>query len=309
MLLRMISSSMSSSRKKALAIYGPTASGKSELSDLAGDLLSESIGCYSPVIVVDSMQVYKEIPVITNQHRRRPAELTGVVSVSEEWTMSRHRQACDEVTEDSEGSNSPFVLDAGTGMYLNAILLDIPIAPRVTEDVRRMAEAGSRGAANPRRSSRELELKLSGFQHERGSIWGGTLRYDLDVLYLRPDRATLDSLIEDRSRKITRNGLEEATALSEAYPRGIPNHSVRDSIGIKELISYAKGKLSLEDAEQQIQIRTRRLARRQTRWFDKLTQTLEKSPEGMVATQILEHPQDLEAPILEYTRKVQELYA
>ncbi len=287
--------------KRALVIYGPTASGKSELSDLAGDLLSESFGSQSPVIVVDSMQVYKEIPVITNQHRRRPAELTGMVSVSEEWTMARHRQACDEVTSNI---GLPFVLDAGTGMYLNTILLDIPIAPRVTEDVRKMAEAGSQGAANQRRSSRELELRLSGFQEERGSIWEGAPRYDLDVLYLRPDRAKLDPFIDKRSRKITRNGLEEAAALSEDYPQGIPNRSVRDSIGVKELVSHTQGTLSPEDTEQQIRTRTRRLARRQTRWFDKLTKTLEKTPEGRVNLQVLQSSHDLEATIQEYVEKV-----
>ena len=87
--------------------------------------------------MVDSMQVYREIPAITNQARRRPAELVGVVSVTEEWTVARHRERAEEIIE---GSDTPFVLDAGTGMYFNAIILGVPLAQKVETRTRRMAQ-------------------------------------------------------------------------------------------------------------------------------------------------------------------------
>ncbi|MGB3635871.1 MAG: hypothetical protein WA982_17675 [Rubrobacteraceae bacterium] len=284
-----------------MVIYGPTASGKSDLSDLAGDLLSEGFSTYSQVMVVDSMQVYKEIPIITNQHRSRPAELTGIVSVSQEWTMAHHRAACDELAIKAK---SPFVLDVGTGMYLNSILLDIPISPRVPERLRKQAESQSSDESNPRRASRELELELAGAE-QRGSIWEGSLRYDVEMMYLRPERSALDTSIAARSSKITRNGLQEALALTEMLPEGIPNRSVKESIGVKELVLHTEGMLSLEEAERQIHIRTRRLARRQLRWFDKLTKTLT----GRTNTTVSEEPISLQKPIEDYVNKCQEFYA
>jgi hypothetical protein len=43
---------------------------------------------------------------------RRPAELVGVVPVSEEWTVARHKDAVEDIVD---GLDVPFVLDAGTG--------------------------------------------------------------------------------------------------------------------------------------------------------------------------------------------------
>src|SRR5215216_4909901 len=81
----------------ALVVCGPTASGKSELSDALAGRLTDAHGPHVPTLAVDSMQVYKEIPVITNQARRRPAELVGIVSVTDEWTVARHKSLAEEI--------------------------------------------------------------------------------------------------------------------------------------------------------------------------------------------------------------------
>src|ERR687890_2526718 len=122
--------------KNALVVCGPTAGGKSELSDVLADGLTESAGHHVPTLIVDSMQVYRELPVITNQARRRPAELAGIASVTEEWTVARHKALAEEII----ASEDSFLLDAGTGMYLNAILLDFPLAPRVSPSLRQQAQ-------------------------------------------------------------------------------------------------------------------------------------------------------------------------
>jgi tRNA dimethylallyltransferase len=217
------------------------------------------------------MQVYKEIPQITNQARARPAELVGIVSVAEEWTVARHKESAEEVI-DSLPFEAPFVLDAGTGMYLNALVLDVPLAPKVPREVRAEAEELAAGAENPRREARRLELEISGVA-ERGSIWGEDPRYDAAFVYLRPARDVLDRNIRLRSSKIVRGGgAEEARKLEESGVE--PNPSVREAIGVREMLLHASGKLSDEEAEEIIAARTRRLARRQIRWFDKLARGL-----------------------------------
>jgi len=248
-------------------VCGPTASGKSAVSDALAEWLGELRGGYVPTLVVDSMQVYREIPTITNQQRGRPADLTGIVSVTDEWTVARHKETAEEIIARID---TPFVLDAGTGMYLNAILLDVPLAPKVDERTRRLAQTVTAGAANPRRASRAKELELARVA-QPGSIWDGDPRYDTTLIYLRPPRETLDAAIARRSERIAREGLLEAERMME-MPAA--NASVRDSIGVRELARYLIGEITLQEAHDQILTRTRRLARRQMRWFDKLAHTL-----------------------------------
>jgi tRNA dimethylallyltransferase len=134
------------------------------------------------------------------------------------------------------------------------------------------AEKLAATARNPRREARRLELELSGAS-ERGSIWDGRPRYDLAFVYLRPPRQELDRNILMRSSNIVRDGLEEASLLIESDL--VPNPSVRGAIGVKEMLLHKFGDLSAQEAEEAIAARTRRLARRQIRWFDKLARTLE----------------------------------
>ena len=252
-------------------VCGPTASGKSDLSDALAERLTQTYGLYAPTLVVDSMQVYEELPAITNQARRRPAELVGIVPVTEEWTVARHRQRAEEIIEATE---TPFVLDAGTGMYLNAIILDVPLAPKVSREIRTLAAEISIAAQNPRRAVRAKELELAGAP-DRGSIWEGNLRYDSTLIYLRPSRETLDAALAKRSEKIARGGLEEAAKIKALAEGGAQiNPPVLDSIGVRELLEHLSGNLTLEEATSQITARTRQLARRQLRWFDKLARTL-----------------------------------
>jgi tRNA dimethylallyltransferase len=265
-------------------VCGPTASGKSELSDALAERLTETHGTLVPTLVVDSMQVYKELPIITNQARRRPAELVGIVSVTQEWTVARHKARAEEIIGRTD---TPFVLDAGTGMYLNAILLEVPLAPKVDARTRRMAAGITADATNPRRASRAKELELAGAP-DRGSIWEGKPRYDTAVVYLRPNTETLDTAIASRSERIVREALEEAAKLKEMGAR--VNASVADTIGVRELIEHLSGEITLEEAQTRITTRTRKLARRQMRWFDKLARTLKDRAE--ITT--IENPIDMD---------------
>ena len=234
------------------------------------------------------MQVYRELPVITNQARRRPAELVGIVSVTDEWTVARHKALAEEII----ASEAKFVLDAGTGMYLNAILLDIPLAPKVSTELRRQAQQAAEGGSNPRRAARAKELELAGAAR-RGSIWEGELRFDTAVIYLRPERHALDAAIDERSRRITLNGLEEAGRLREMVASGVRiSPQIMDSVGVRELYGHLSGTISLQQAQDLIAIRTRRLARRQMRWFDKLARTLQGRA-SITVVQSTDHQTDL----------------
>ena len=258
-------------------VCGPTAAGKSSLSDGLAEELSGAWGTEVPTIVVDSMQVYEQIPETTNQGRGRPAELVGIISVEDEWTVALHKERAEGLIS-GLGDGAPFVLDAGTGMYLNAIILGIPLAPKARESERREALRISEGSANPRRAARAEELKLLGAP-ERGSVWAGRPLYGASFVYLRPGRQELDLRIARRSEKISREGAHEGEALLKLNP----NASVRQAVGPKEMMMLASGEIFGSEAQQRIAARTRRLARRQMRWFDKLMRTLpETTPKAVV---------------------------
>jgi len=216
------------------------------------------------------MQVYREIPIITNQARGRPAELVGIVSVREEWSVAAHRARAAGIV----APEADFVLDAGTGMYLNALLLDFPLAPRVSPGLRRLAEEEAADEPNPRRAARERELQLAKAD-TRGSVWEGNLNYETAVVYLRPERHAVDAAIAERSRRIARDGLGEAERLKQMLAREQKiSPSVLDSVGVRELSQHLSGEISQDQALDLIATRTRRFARRQMRWFDKLARTL-----------------------------------
>jgi tRNA dimethylallyltransferase len=128
---------------------------------------------------------------------------------------------------------------------------------------------------NVRRATRAKELELAGAA-SRGSIWHGDLRYETTIVYLRPEKSETDEAIANRSRRIAREGLDEAQRLRDmlAHKEKV-NPSVMDSVGVRELMLHLVGTLTLQQAEDLIAARTRRFARRQVRWFDKLMRTLE----------------------------------
>jgi tRNA dimethylallyltransferase len=265
-------------------VCGPTASGKSALADELADSLTQEHDSFVPTLVIDSMQVYREIPEITNQRRRRLAELVGIVSVTEEWTVARHRECAEEIISKTR---TPFVLDAGTGMYLNAIILDLPLAPQVDATTRHLAQSLTSGATNLRRAARQKELELAGAPPRR-SIWDGEMRYDSALVYLRPDNQSLDAAIHRRSEQIVMNGLEDAQKLTQFQKTDI-SATVLDSIGVREILEYLCGRVTAEEATESIATRTRQLARRQRRWFDKLARTVA----GRVPTTVVTHLDDI----------------
>lgn len=221
------------------------------------------------------MQVYREIPETTNQGRRRPAEMVGVTSITEDWTVARHREMGRRVLSQTD---IPFVLDAGTGMYLNALLLDIELAPKVDAITRQRAAILSEGSLNPRRASRDIELDMAGVDKRR-SIWDGDLSYETTVLYLRPDRDVLDQRIENRSIHIIQNAMTEAVLIYEmsrkmSRSEVVVRPQIMGAIGIKEMLDLISGTVTTQEAQSRIAARTRQLARRQMRWFDKLARKI-----------------------------------
>ena len=107
--------------------------------------------------------------MITNQARRRPAELVGIVSVTEDWTVARHRALAEEIIA-KEAELRP---RRGNGNVPECDPARYPLAPKVSTELRRQAQQAAEGEPNPRRAARARELELAGAPG-RGSIWEET---------------------------------------------------------------------------------------------------------------------------------------
>ncbi len=124
-----------------LAVFGPTASGKTAVAEAVADRIPAEI------VSADSMQVYRGLPVLTNQPDR-PTHLVGVWELDHEASVGEYEElahaAIDEVLELAK---TPIVV-GGTGLYLRAALaeLDLPPAPAPGERNRWEAFYDAEGA-------------------------------------------------------------------------------------------------------------------------------------------------------------------
>src|SRR6188472_610055 len=108
--------------KTVLAIFGPTASGKTAIAEALADLVPAEI------VSADSMQVYRGLPILTNQPARRTA-LVGIWPLDHESSVAEYQALAHETIDAAlEEDRTPIVV-GGTGLYLRAALADLELPP------------------------------------------------------------------------------------------------------------------------------------------------------------------------------------
>lgn len=316
---------MAVSSTPILLILGPTASGKSALA-LA---LAERMGAH--ILSVDSMQVYRGMDIGTA--KPTPAErervrhyLIDLVGPNEPFTVARFVEQADEVIRDCAARSIPLIATGGTPLYYKALFEGLFDGPPADEAVRnrlrelpneelasRLAQVDPEAAQRIHRNDskrlvRALEVyeltgrPISSFQTD----WnGGAFRHNATWIGLNWDRDALNRRINTRVKEMLAAGwLDETQRLLETY--GSLSHTAAEATGYCELIDHLDGKVSLDDATEQIKIGTRQLARRQMKWFRRWTQVKWLSGDqliGQLVTQSIEQ-WDANTPVLEaHSRK------
>ena len=277
----------------ALAITGPTASGKTALSlGLAERLSAEIISC-------DSMQIYKGMNIGTakatlEERALIPHHLIDFLSPTESYSVEEYRSSAIRVARDiTERGKLPLFV-GGTGLYIDSvgrpnaqgapesdpeyrekILSEI----KTDEDVQALWERLKRvdpesaekiHKNNIRRVIRALEIyDKTGKPKsvlDRESVWGdrevfvGMITIDFldrELLYRRIDKR-VDMMLEE--------GLIEEVA--SLYGSGlISSGTASAAIGYKEIIEYLEGRCTLDEAVEILKLNSRRYAKRQLTWF------------------------------------------
>ena len=272
-----------------VVISGPTASGKSAL---ALDVAEEFAGT---IINADSMQVYRELRVLTARpthadEARAPHRLFGTVQARDSYSVGRWlKEAANEIEAACEGDNLPIVA-GGTGLYLKALMEGLAAVPDIPDAVRAEARAlyaDLGGAAFRDRLAREDPTRaettqegdrqrlIRAFEVVRGT--GRSLanwRADHAVrpgarfctLVLAPPREVLYGAIDQRFTAMIESGaLSEVEALlSLGLDSALP---VMKALGVAPLGRHLAGEISLEEAIETARRTSRNYAKRQTTWL------------------------------------------
>ncbi|HZS54159.1 MAG TPA: tRNA (adenosine(37)-N6)-dimethylallyltransferase MiaA [Bryobacteraceae bacterium] len=272
-----------------VVVLGPTGSGKSELAlSLAENLSGEIVNC-------DSIQVYKGLDIGSAKtpvdHRRGiPHHLLDVIGPDEELSAGSYARMARQVVGEIQARAHIPIVAGGTGFYLRALLDGLSPAPNRDRQLReRLQQIESRRANALHRMLRRYDPLAAARIHpndipkliraiEIMSLSGETTTQAQSAprqafsgigavkLGLSPDRKLLYSRLNDRTAGLFANGLIEETRrlLQLGYA---PDSKPMQSLGYKQAVQVIFGKLSVDSAIAECQIKTRQYAKRQVTWF------------------------------------------
>ena len=115
---------MSSARAEVVAVFGPTASGKSAVAEAVAERLGTA------VVSADAMQVYRGLPILTNQPST-PTRLVGIRALGEEMSVGAFAELAHGEIDALVRDRGAAVVCGGTGLYLRAALADLDVPPAV----------------------------------------------------------------------------------------------------------------------------------------------------------------------------------
>ena len=270
-----------------VAIVGPTAAGKSELSlDLA-----EALG--GEVVNTDAMQLYRGMDIGTaklpvEERRGIRHHLLDVLDVTEPATVAQFQRSARDVIDDCRARGVVPVLVGGSALYTRAVLdrfefpgTDPAVRARLEEELARLgaealharladvdpAAAVGIEVRNGRRVVRALEVVEITGRPFTATLPRHEYVYD-DVVQIGVDipRPVLDERIGLRVQRMWDSGLvEEVRTLAD---RGLrEGRTANRALGYQQVLRFLDGEISEEEAQRLTVVGTRRFARRQDAWY------------------------------------------
>lgn len=274
----------------AILVAGPTASGKSALALH----LAERLG--GVVVNADSMQVYRELRVITARPSdedlaQAPHVLYGVRPAAEAGTAAWWRAAALDEMEQAWAAGRVPILCGGTGLYFAALtegLAEIPAVPEPAREAARrlLSELGPEGLharlrdidpetaaglrpTDSQRIARAYEVAtgtgrgLRAWQRGGGQ---GPAAWRFAALLLDPPRAALREAIALRWHAMLGAGaLEEVRDLAAQHLD--PALPAMRAHGVPELLAHLAGRMTLDAASERAILNTGQYTKRQATWF------------------------------------------
>jgi len=267
------------SAPSVVAIFGPTASGKTAVAEAVANRLG------GEVLSADSMQAYRGLPILTAQPER-PTRLVGIWPLAHEGSVAEYAQLAHAAIDELMTADRTPVVTGGTGLYLRAALAELELPPAPTRKQRAqwehvydrlgperaygvLAERDPSAAArlhpnDRRRIVRALELTELGssLRPAADRLWTSDTRRPTLVFGLEVPRQILTERIELRARSMFAAGVVAEARAALAEP--ISSTAVQ-ALGLRDV-----AELPHEQALEALVVRTRRYAAYQRKWMRRI---------------------------------------
>jgi tRNA dimethylallyltransferase len=261
-----------------VAVFGPTASGKTAVAESLADRLGTA------VVSCDALQVYRGLPILTNQPAR-PTALVAIRDASEEMSVGAYASLAHEAIDRLVASHGTAVVSGGTGLYLRAALADLavppPPGPGVRERIRgeveddpaaahvRLATLDPRAAAavhpnDARRLVRALELAEVGesLVPDGDRLWAAHTRHPTLIAGLEVPPEELERRIAARTEAMFAAGVVDEVRAALAV--GVSRTAAK-ALGLEEIATLPEA-----EARERLVVRTRRYAAYQRKWMRRI---------------------------------------
>ena len=276
-------------KSKIILISGPTASGKSSFAIKIAKRINGEI------INADSMQVYKQLKILSarpdpKQYKKIKHHLYGFHDVKKTFSTGDWLKLVNKKIKEVQNRKKVPILVGGTGLYFKALidgLVEIPnISLKYRNQIRNLQkklgqkkfyekllklDPSSKGKINPtdtQRSIRAYEVKK--FTKKSLHEWfkktkSNFMEDNFFKIYIDYPRQELIERINTRTEDMIKNGaINEVKNFIKLKIRR--DKSVNKAIGINEIKEYLKKQKDLNEIKEEISIKTRQYAKRQSTW-------------------------------------------
>ncbi|MGE5839882.1 MAG: tRNA (adenosine(37)-N6)-dimethylallyltransferase MiaA [Deltaproteobacteria bacterium] len=281
---------METGKEKVVVIAGPTASGKSGLA------VELSLLLQGEIVNADSMQVYRYMDIGTAkpsawERGAVPHHLLDVVDPDQEFNAALYRSLAVPIIREVLARGKVCFVVGGTGLYIKTLLGGIlrcpPVDPALRQKLRDQAEAQGFAALHKRLEELDPESAKRIHPHDRVRVLRSLELIELAnkplsamlrehrfqdsafqalKICLQIDREELYHRIDERSVLMAEKGLIEET--EDLLARGYsPDLKPMKSLGYRHAVRYLEGHYDREEMVRQLQLDTRRYAKRQLTWF------------------------------------------
>ncbi len=286
-----------------IGLFGPTASGKSDVAAAVTELIP------AEVVSADAMQVYDGLPILTNRSPN-PERLVGIWPLSHLASVGEYAPLAHAAVDEILAAGRTPLVVGGTGLYFRAALAELGLPPAPAPGARERweqfyDESGSAAAharlgeldpaaaerVHPndrRRVVRALELAEAGgsLVPRRDALFGGAWRHPTLLVGLDIPKLELDRRIEERTRRMFEAGVENEVRHALLTALSVTAEKI---IGIDEVATLPE-----EEAIAAVAARTRRYAAYQRKWLRRL--------EGLAIVAADRPPEEIAAEIVALAR-------
>ena len=274
--------------KEVFVIFGPTASGKSDLAKQISTKLD------SPIINFDSLQVYQQLRILSSRPSSQDEKLIdhrlyGIIDGNENCTVAKWLNLAKIEVENCWKEKKIPILVGGTGLYLKGLMQGISPIPDISDStIKNTDDIFVKNGANylyqallehnkntkiketdTQRLKRSYSLLMeTGHSLEEWQVKPEKIFENINykIILLNEDRSTIYEKAKIRFSAMIDNGaIEEVENLRKEEID--PNRSIMKAIGVREISKYLDNKYSLDDCKEETVQKTRNYIKRQQTWI------------------------------------------